>query len=408
MTDPDALRSLRKFVLLLIAGCLFAWWLAYYTADAIKLLSLCVAALAIFVTYEIYMTPSVRLEIGTLERGKLITPILLENLSKVAGKAKMLVELEADGRRLSAKEVDGETYYAWRGWWRFCGRDRIQGHFDVAKLLPGRALPDRHLAMRITTQWYTSFGFPVDAFTRYWTFDRERWMWILDVGGAQFSPRARNDGRHAEKTRMNQAASPASKVDKVLLRLLTILISGAGLFAVLTKYSVPEIEMSFWGQNPFMVKRSAIEGTMAWIFTGLAIIGVLVQVVSEIAGDKLAERLHKQRFYSKFFFTGLLVMVLIVCGLGRIGYFVAKRSWLPKVIENQRELFTLTTFMVEHGGWEPQEYEHLSTLDRKEERLKHNREKLDKNLAQMEKLFDVRGTANTPAQRLEALKRYFR
>lgn len=196
-------------------------------------------------------------------------------------------------------------------------------------------------------------------------------------------------------------------MDKVSLRLLAILIGGAGLFAVLTKYSVPEVSMSYWEQNPFMVKRSEIERVLAWLFTLLALLGLLIRVVAEIFGDRIQERLHHRTFYFKFFTYGILLMGFIVCGLGRIGHLVARQFWSPKVVESQRELFTHTKFMIEHDGWEPQQYEHLARPDKTEERRKQNWERIDKNLAQMEKLFELPRAEDTAERRLETLKPYF-
>jgi hypothetical protein len=85
-------------------------------------------------------------------------------------------------------------------------------------------------------------------------------------------------------------------MDRTLLNLTTILISGAGLFAVLTKFSVPELRMAFFGENPFAIKREQIEFVMTWIFTSLAISGLLVQVFKEILGNEIPERLHNFKF----------------------------------------------------------------------------------------------------------------
>jgi hypothetical protein len=39
--------------------------------------------------------------------------------------------------------------------------------------------------------------------------------------------------------------------DKIILDLLTILIAGVGLFAILTKFDVPQLRSSFFGENPY-------------------------------------------------------------------------------------------------------------------------------------------------------------
>jgi len=61
------------------------------------------------------------------------------------------------------------------------------------------------------------------------------------------------------------------KLDKTIINLATILISGTGLFVVLTKFNVPELNMSFVGGNPYAVKRDIIEGVMSFVFTYLTL-----------------------------------------------------------------------------------------------------------------------------------------
>lgn len=184
---PEDLADYRKAILTVGLCVVAGVAIANYGGRRIELLAFIVALSSAFTTYTVHMTPSIRFGVGSLEKGKLITPFVLENLSNVSGRAKILMEVFADGKLYSAKGLsDGEGYYSWKSQWRFTGKDVINGHFDVAKLLPGRALPENHLALRIKAQWYTSFGFPVDAFTRYWVFRKDIWNWSLDVGGVQF------------------------------------------------------------------------------------------------------------------------------------------------------------------------------------------------------------------------------
>ncbi len=183
----EDLADYRKAILT-VALCIVAGVVVVnYEGKRIELLAFIVALSSAFTTYTVHMTPSIRFDVGPLEKGKLVTPFVLENLSNVSGRARVLMEVCADGKHYSAKGLsDGEGYYSWKSQWRFTGKDVINGHFDVAKLLPGRAVPENHLALRVTAQWYTSFGLPVDAFTRYWVFRKDVWSWSLDVGGVKF------------------------------------------------------------------------------------------------------------------------------------------------------------------------------------------------------------------------------
>ena len=81
-------------------------------------------------------------------------------------------------------------------------------------------------------------------------------------------------------------------MDKTSINLLTILIAGAGLFGALVKFYSPEVNYSFFGENPFLVKRDIIENTMSWIFTLLALSGLLFQAYKEIWGVKIKKTIH--------------------------------------------------------------------------------------------------------------------
>lgn len=115
-------------------------------------------------------------------------------------------------------------------------------------------------------------------------------------------------------------------LDKSLLDLLTILISGAGIFAILLKYNVPQLNASFYNENPYQVKRDIIENVMTWIFILIALVGLLIQTYSKIFGDVISERLHSTSFYFKTFVIGIIVMGVFVNLLGIAGNGIAKKN----------------------------------------------------------------------------------
>jgi hypothetical protein len=65
--------------------------------------------------------------------------------------------------------------------------------------------------------------------------------------------------------------------------------------------SVPELRMSFFGENPFAIKRDTIDSVMTWSFTLLAISGLVVQGFKEILEANSPIRLHKAKVYLLFF-----------------------------------------------------------------------------------------------------------
>ena len=101
-------------------------------------------------------------------------------------------------------------------------------------------------------------------------------------------------------------------MDRTILNLLSLTSGGSGLFVVLTKFNVPELNMSFFGENPFAIKRDAIDNVMTWIFTCLALLGVVLQICGEIWSDRFPERQHQIRFYA-WFALGSVAGVIAMC-----------------------------------------------------------------------------------------------
>ena len=98
------------------------------------------------------------------------------------------------------------------------------------------------------------------------------------------------------------------KIDQTLINLATILISGVSIFTALTKFNLPETNMSFLGENPFAVKRDIIENVTVWLFSLLALLGLLLQVFKEIHVKTIAERLYKVREYYLVFILGIFIV----------------------------------------------------------------------------------------------------
>jgi hypothetical protein len=67
--------------------------------------------------------------------------------------------------------------------------------------------------------------------------------------------------------RLSHPLASQKAMDRTILNLLSLIIGGSGIFVVLTKFNVPELNMSFLGENPFAIKRDAIDNVMTWIFT---------------------------------------------------------------------------------------------------------------------------------------------
>jgi hypothetical protein len=198
-----------------------------------------------------------------------------------------------------------------------------------------------------------------------------------------------------------------SKLDQTTINLLTILISGAGLFSVMTKFYSPEVNYSFLGENPFLVKRDIIESILSWVFTSVGFLGLLLQVHKEICADKIIERKYKARFYFKFFGLGFMAMLGIVFILSITGNAVARQIWQPRIVDSQKEVFESASFIVKYDGWRKDQLDVKDKLDDPKKYIEANIKTAADNILQIEKLLDIRSRTNSLSERIEGLNKYF-
>lgn len=196
-------------------------------------------------------------------------------------------------------------------------------------------------------------------------------------------------------------------IDRVLINLASILISGTGVFVVLTKFNVPELRSSFYGQNPFMIKAGPIDNVTTWVFTSLALIGLLLQAAKEVFGDSIPDSLHSARYYLCFFVIGVFAMVWLVWGLSAISRLIARPFWLPKVLKSQREVFSKAVFITEHNGWREDQLDKKDSLQDPERFRTANYESVETSLRQIEKLLDLPQRTEDFSERINQLKPYF-
>ncbi len=129
-------------------------------------------------------------------------------------------------------------------------------------------------------------------------------------------------------------------MDQVMLDILSIVIGGAGLFVVITKYNVKETRENFYGRNNvFKEKASVIDDIMTWIFTSLSILGLLALIIKDIYGEVIPERLHTLKYYWLVFLISLLFALVLVNALDWIGKKIARRKWFPLVKDRFRDAF---------------------------------------------------------------------
>ena len=193
-----------------------------------------------------------------------------------------------------------------------------------------------------------------------------------------------------------------------MVSLLAILVGGAGLFTVLSKFNVPELNVAFYGQNPFAVKHDVIDGVITWVFTLMAVTGLVLQAGAEIAGDRLPDRRHrKPAFYLRFFAVGVVAMVAIVWLLTAASYRVAKSYWWPEIIVLQREAFKAAEFVVQNQGWREDQ---LPIKERLQDAEKHRQANLDQakeRINQIERLLELEPLSEDLRARIVRLQPFF-
>jgi hypothetical protein len=196
-------------------------------------------------------------------------------------------------------------------------------------------------------------------------------------------------------------------MDRTILNLLSLIIGGSGIFVVLTKFNVPELNMSFFGENPFAIKRDAFDNVITWIFTGLALVGLVLQIFGEIWSDRFLGRQYTIWFYAWFSLASLLAVVAVVFVLTAIGNRIAKRSWLPVIVAKMTEAYNQSRFIVEHDGWRADQLNLKDALSNPTSYRRANFETAENFVAQIEKLLDLPSDGNDMRLRVERLRPYF-
>ncbi len=196
-------------------------------------------------------------------------------------------------------------------------------------------------------------------------------------------------------------------MDKTTLNLVSMVLGGTGLFVVLTKFNVPELNKSFFGTNPFAIKRDEIESVMTWLFTTLTLVALLIQVGALIFDDQIEERLHTTYFYVFVFMGSLVVAGIFVLLLTVMGNKLARDRWLLKIVESQMEIYETAKFISENNGWRKEQLLSKDTIADPDRDRSANRQTADKYCEQIEKLLDINPNTNDLSQRLMRLKSYF-
>ena len=196
-------------------------------------------------------------------------------------------------------------------------------------------------------------------------------------------------------------------MDKTLLDLISLLIAGAGLFAVLTKFNVPQLRATYFDENPYALKRDEIDRVMTWLFTGMAAIGIVVQLLKLGIFYDLPEQTYGAATYSLVFGLGIFLMAVALIALTKIGFWIAKRRWFPRTVENQEQMYRSAKFILEHDGWREDQWEKRADVIEKEKYVAANMDTVCKYLNQIEDLLECPSADLQSKDRIRRLARFF-
>jgi hypothetical protein len=198
-------------------------------------------------------------------------------------------------------------------------------------------------------------------------------------------------------------------IDKTSINISCLIISGAGLLVVLTEYYSPEVNMTFMGENPFAIKRYEINNVMTWIFACFALLGIFIQTLAEIFGKLVPERKHTIYFYLLYVLGILILVIVAIQLLAGLGYRIARNKWQPLIVDNQREIYLTSKYIIEHDGLTKGQFLNRDKLSENalERRQKDNYEITRERLMRIKKLFDIEDESNDLQESISNLRPFF-
>jgi hypothetical protein len=177
------------------------------------------------------------------------------------------------------------------------------------------------------------------------------------------------------------------KIDRSILSLIALTIAAGGAFTVFTKYNVPQLTQSYFGSNPFADKRDVIENTMTWIFSSLALIGVILQAAATAL--PLSDRLHPARTYWLVFVVSSAAVIVLLWLATWAGTVYARSVWLPQIVRGQSEAYERAAYAIAHNLVLPEHARVDPNSPQYEEIRRTGRETTEKYVRQIEELLEI-------------------
>lgn len=126
--------------------------------------------------------------------------------------------------------------------------------------------------------------------------------------------------------------------------------AGIGLYAVITRSYAQGINAPLYGVDLLAIKKDVIDKFNSYIFLGLAMVGLVIQLAIVILGEKIKKSLYSLPVYFIIFMSSLAVFGFLTAGLVWTGAKLAKRVWLPQVVEQERGIYLYTKKLIANKG----------------------------------------------------------
>ncbi len=203
-------------------------------------------------------------------------------------------------------------------------------------------------------------------------------------------------------------------LDKTILNMLSILMSGAGIFSVLSQFYIPkepaELHMTFWGSNPYAIKHShqmGVKNLTDNLFIGMATLGLLIQIPLAIYEDNFRKSgFSKSQYWLVFIFIALVIAFLVM-STAAFAKRRAKKKWLPEIVQSQSTALEQAKDILAHDGWRTDQLNVKDTISDPEKYRSINFETAEKHVAQIEKLLEIKSHGNDLKDRIKKVESYF-
>lgn len=195
-------------------------------------------------------------------------------------------------------------------------------------------------------------------------------------------------------------------MDKTILSLVTILVSGTGIIGSLITYEPPELNATYLDFNPFAHKKSKIDKVVRQAFVYLAFFGLAIQAYPLFVTG-IPDQKHTLTLYLSCFASGAVVMAGLGLVIKKLSMAQARKSWFPELRDRMREMYESSSFIIENDGWRPDQLQIKQQLVDPERYRNANFESADSRIATLQKLFDIPDVPGDRKAKISSLRNIF-